>query len=141
VRRRYVMPRQARFPEDLAQVQRVEVMPTKKIKQKTHSPEIDPSFQHVVDAFAAYRDVTGGKMMSSYGLKVNGKIFAMFGRRQFVTKLPKARVDALVSAGDGKRFDPGQGRLMKEWVVVRDGKADWVELAKEAYQFVNRGKS
>lgn len=79
--------------------------------------------------------------MSSYGLKVNGKIFAMFGRRQFVTKLPKARVDALVSAGYGKRFDPGQGRLMKEWVVVPDGTADWVELAKEAYQFVKRAKS
>ena len=80
-------------------------------------------------------------MMYSYGFKVNGKIFAMFGRRQFVTKLPKARVDALVSAGDGKRFDPGQGRLMKEWVVVPDGTADWVELAEEAYQFVKRAKS
>jgi len=54
--------------------------------------------------------------MSSYGLKVNGKIFAMFGRRQFVTKLPKERVDALVSVGDGKRFDPGHDRLTKEWV-------------------------
>ena len=37
--------------------------------------------------------------MSSYGLKVHGKIFAMFGRRQFVTKLPKQRADALVSVG------------------------------------------
>ena len=80
-------------------------------------------------------------MMCSCGLKVNGKIFAMFGRRQFVTKLPKERVDALVSVGDGKRFDPGHGRLMKEWFVVRDGKADWVELAKEAYDFVKHGKS
>src|SRR5947208_13212250 len=47
-------------PEDLAQVQRAEIMPTKKTKQKTHLPESDPSFQHVVDAFAAYGDVTGG---------------------------------------------------------------------------------
>ena len=30
---------------------------------------------------------------------------------------------------------------MKEWFVVGDGKADWVELAKEAYDFVKRGKS
>ncbi len=116
-------------------------MPTKKTKPKAASPEIDPRFQPVVNAFAAYRDVSGGKMMSSYGLKVNGKIFAMFGRRQFVTKLPRERVDALVSAGDGNRFDPGHGRLMKEWVVVPDGTADWVELAKEAYQFVKRAKS
>ncbi len=116
-------------------------MPTKKTKPKSASPEIDPRFQPVVNAFAAYRDVGGGKMISSYGLKVNGKIFAMFGRRQFVTKLPRERVEALVSVGDGKRFDPGHGRLMKEWFVVGDGKADWVELAKEAYDFVKHGKS
>lgn len=65
----------------------------------------------------------------------------MFGRKQFVTKLPKLRVDDLVSAGIGKRFDPGHGRLMKEWVVVGDTKADWVDPAKEAYDFVRRVKS
>lgn len=79
-------------------------------------------------------------MMSSYGLKVNGKIFAMFGRRQFVAKLPKSRVDALVNAGTGKRFDPGHGRLMKEWFVVNEGGPDWIELANEAYDFVKRGR-
>ena len=80
-------------------------------------------------------------MMSSYGLKVNGKIFAMFGRKQFVTKLPKARVDALVNAGVGTNFDPGHGRIMKEWAVVADGGPDWIDLAKEAYEFVKRGHS
>lgn len=74
-------------------------------------------------------------------LKVNGKIFAMFGRKQFVTKLPKQRVDELVSAGNGKRFDPGHGKLMKEWVVVGVGTGDWVELAKEAYRFVKLGNA
>jgi hypothetical protein len=103
--------------------------------------EIDPRFVPVVDAFATNRHVTRGKMMSSYGLKINGKIFAMFGRGQFVTKLPGERVDELISAGKGERFDPGHGRLMKEWVIVGDGKADWVELATEAYNFVKQGKS
>jgi len=112
----------------------------KKTKQNPASAEIDPRFRPVVDAFAKYRDVRGGKMMSSYGLKVHGKIFAMFGRKQFVTKLPKARVDALVKQGVGKNFDPGQGRLMKEWVVVADTGPDWLELAKEAYEFVRTNK-
>lgn len=67
-------------------------------------------------------------------------IFAMFGRDQFVIKLPKNRVDDLVSAGKGKRFDPGHGRLMNEWIVVGTEKADWVELAKEAYHFVKHVK-
>jgi hypothetical protein len=93
-------------------------VPRKKTKQSSAAAEIDPRFRAVLDAFANSPDVTGGKMMSSYGLKVNEKIFAMFGRKQFVTKLPKVRVDALVGAGVGKNFDPGHGRLMKEWVVV-----------------------
>ena len=116
-------------------------MPPKKTKLKTEATQIHPSFQPIVNAFAAHRDVSGGKMMSSYGLKVNGKIFAMFGRKQFVAKLPKSRVDALVSAGAGKRFDPGHGRLMKEWFVAADVGPDWLELAKEAYNFVKRGAS
>ena len=101
--------------------------------------EIDPSFAPVVNAFANHRDVTYGKLMSSCGLKVKGKIFAMFGRGQFVVKLPKLRVDELVSSRSGKRFDPGHGRLMKEWIVVRPGKTDWIALADEAYSFVKQG--
>jgi hypothetical protein len=113
-------------------------MAGRKTGKRTVLPEIDPRFRPVVDAFANHLDVTGGKMMSSYGLKVNGKIFAMFGRKQFVTKLPKQRVDELVGAGSGKRFDPGHGKLMKEWIVIGEGAGDWVALAKEAYQFVKR---
>jgi TfoX/Sxy family transcriptional regulator of competence genes len=116
-------------------------VPRKESRQNRAAAEIDPRFRPVVDAFANSPDVTEGKMMSSYGLKVNGKIFAMFGRKQFVTKLPKARVDALVNAGVGKNFDPGHDRLMKEWVVVADGGPDWLDLAKEAYEFVKRGHS
>jgi hypothetical protein len=78
--------------------------------------------------------------MSSYGLKVNGKIFAMFGRGKFVAKLPKHRVDELVSAGMGERFDPGHGRLMKEWIAMGSGTENWLELAKEAYNFVKAAK-
>ena len=51
-------------------------------------------------------------------------------------KLSKKRVDELVSGGKGERFDPGHGRIMKEWLVAGTGRANWVELAKEAYQFV-----
>jgi hypothetical protein len=80
-------------------------------------------------------------MMSSFGLKVDGKIFAMLVKGQFVAKLPRERVDELVNGGDGEYFDPGHGRLMKEWVAIGAGKADWVELAKTAYDFVNTSAS
>ena len=76
---------------------------------------------------------------SENAFSVNGKIFAMLTRGAFVVKLPKERVDDLVDAGKGKRFDPGHGRLMKEWISVEAGALPWVALAKEAHSYVRRG--
>jgi TfoX/Sxy family transcriptional regulator of competence genes len=115
---------------------------TPKKKPKVRAiPDIDPAFGPVVAEFLNNRQVTRGMMMSSYGLKVNGKIFVMHGRGQFVAKLPKERVHELVSSGKGKRFDPGHGRLMKEWIAFVGEKQRWVEFAKEAYDFVKKGSS
>ena len=73
----------------------------------------------------------------SGALKVNGKIFAMMTpHAEFVVKIPKARVDELVSQGVGGRFEPGPGRIMKEWLTLDRRPELWTELAKAAYQFV-----
>jgi hypothetical protein len=105
---------------------------------QAQAPAIDPRFQPVVAAFAKDRRVTyGGKGFGSSGLKVDGKLFAMIASRgQFVAKLPKDRVGELVRAGKGAYFDPGHGRLMKEWVALDGAPASWLALAKEARAFV-----
>jgi TfoX/Sxy family transcriptional regulator of competence genes len=59
------------------------------------------------------------RMMGSEGLKTGRKFFAMVSKGELVVKLPRERVDELVEAGAGHRFDPGHGRLMKEWVALR----------------------
>ena len=111
---------------------------------KTNAPgaaKIDPRFVRVVEAFAGDGDVghENRKGFGSGALKVNGKIFAMMSsKRQFVVKLPKNRVDDLVNRGQGQRFNPGHGRIMKEWFVVGKGRASWFKLAKEAYDFVKQ---
>ena len=71
-------------------------------------------------------------------LKVRGKIFAMPAHGTLVLKLPANRVDALVAAGLGTRFDLGHGRVMKEWVALSaSAKEDrWLALAREARAFV-----
>jgi hypothetical protein len=104
---------------------------------------VDPRFARVVAAFAKHRDVTrGGKGFGSTGLKVNGKLFAFISSRgKFVAKLPRERVDELVSASQGEHFDPGHGRVMKEWIAVDPGRADLVELARAAYRFARGGKA
>lgn len=74
----------------------------------------------------------------SSGLKVKDKLFAMISSKgKFVVKLPRERVDALVDSGVGERFDPGHGRLMKEWLAVTaTSQALWLRLAREAMKFV-----
>ena len=69
-------------------------------------------------------------------LKVGGKIFAMPAQGTLVLKLPAARVDALVAGKRGKRFDPGHGRVMKEWIALDGGEKDWLSLTREARSFV-----
>ena len=111
----------------------------KKLRRKTKKGEegkLDARFFPVANAFDGVRGVRAGKLFSSYGLKVNGKIFAMYGRGRLVVKLPKERVDEMVSAGEAERFNPGHGRLMKEWAAFQGEEAQWVKLAQEAYDFV-----
>jgi hypothetical protein len=107
------------------------------------APPVDSRFVPVVKAFAKDRRVTtGGKGFGSSGLKVDGKLFAMISSRGlFVAKLPRERVEALVQAGAGRPFDPGHGRLMKEWVELEGGESSWIGLAREARAFVGTAKS
>lgn len=97
-------------------------------------------FAAIVEAFLGDPDVTppSGQGFGASGLRVGGKIFAMRSSNgAFVVKLPRQRVDALIAAGRGERFDPGHGRLMKEWLTVKlTSEAEWLLLAREARAFV-----
>ena len=101
-------------------------------------------FVTVVEALRSHPDVTppsdissSKKFGTSAELRVKNKIFAMLVKGKLVVKLPRQRVDALIASGEGTRFDPGHGRLMKEWVTVEPtSKAEWLSLAREAMEFV-----
>ena len=74
----------------------------------------------------------------SGSLRVGGKIFAMFVRGHLVVKLPRTRVDELVEAGDGVRFDANKGTPMKEWLSLSEtSRLDWERLSGEAFGFVS----
>ena len=100
-------------------------------------------FGRIVDAYVQKPEVELGTGFGSIpGLRVGGKIFAMLARGSLVVKLPRERVATIVGSGGGTRFDPGHGRLMKEWVAVpaRSG-ADWRALVDEAFAFVAEGSA
>ena len=84
--------------------------------------------------------VAKGKGFGSKGLKVARKLFAFSSSKgKLVLKLPKERVDALVSSGKGEYFDPGHGRLMKEWIAIDlRARALWLRLAREALAYAAR---
>jgi len=110
-------------------------------KSAQDAAPLEPAFSALVKKLSKERGVTfGGKGFGSSALKVDGSIFAMLSSGgQFVVKLPKARVDELVTAGVGERFDAGKGRLMKEWLAVSAPPRRWLPLAKEALAFVRSG--
>ncbi len=106
-----------------------------------HILPAEERFEAIVDEFRGTRGVTppsDGKRFGASALKVDNKIFAMLSGGKLVLKLPKARVDALVAADAGERFDPRRdGRVMKEWVTLDLRHAEqWLALAHEALDFV-----
>ena len=79
------------------------------------------------------------RSFGSTSLKTNGRIFAMLVKDRLVVKLPAGRVDELVDEGAGDRFDPGHGRVQREWLSVASQEADdWLALAIESEAFVSR---
>jgi hypothetical protein len=97
----------------------------------------------LADGRATYGNQSGPqRAFGSTSLKTDGKIFAMLVKERLVVKLSAARVNQLVDAGAGERFDPGHGRIQKEWLSVFSDDADeWRALASESEAFVaKRGR-
>ena len=111
------------------------------------SPPSTPEARYatVEQALLADPEVTRSEKrgFGSSGLWVAGKVFVMLVKDDLVVKLPRQRVDELVAAGLGARFEPGPGRVMKEWLTVPvTSPADWLLLANEARELVaSRGAS
>jgi hypothetical protein len=77
----------------------------------------------------------GGGGFGRSALRFQDKIFAMFVRGRLVLKLPAGRVDELVAAGEGVRFDANKGTPMKEWLSLDpDSGLPWLPLAREALE-------
>jgi hypothetical protein len=97
----------------------------------------DPKLAPIVRDFENRAKAGAARKFGSNGLKINGKLFALFTQGTLVVKLPRDRVATLVMQGVGKPFDPGHRRLMREWLTVVSTRASWSDLAKEALRFVS----
>ncbi len=99
----------------------------------------DQRYSEIVNTFMRCPGVTQqGRGFGSLALRVRGKMFATLSSSgTLVVKLPRHRVDALVAAGQGTPFEPGPGRIMKEWLEMSAASGqNWTPLAEEALAFV-----
>ena len=102
----------------------------------------DERFAALVEALATTPGVGppgagGGRGFGSAALTVDGSIFAMVVRGAVVLKLPRHRVEGLVTAGTGLPFPAANGTPMKEWIALDHGTPEFdLALAREALAFV-----
>jgi hypothetical protein len=98
------------------------------------------TFEDVVRAFESEPDVALGKGFHNAVLKRAGKIFAMDYDDTLVVKLPAGRCAELIETTSAIAFDRGQGKPLREWVVIADQES-WLALAREALAFARAGRT
>ncbi len=105
------------------------------------SAESEPErrYEDLIDGLVGTGGVTpprGGGGFGRSAVRFQNKIFVMLVRGRLVLKLPAARVEDLIAAGDGIRFDANKGTPMREWFSLDpESGLPWLPLAREALDY------
>jgi hypothetical protein len=110
------------------------------VRQET---ELEIRYQDLIDDLVGRPGVIpppGGSGFGRGAVRFQKKIFVMFVRGRLVLKLPAGRVDELVAASEGVRFDANKGTPMREWFSLDpESGLPWLPLANEALDFAEAG--
>jgi hypothetical protein len=106
--------------------------------------EPERRYEDLVDGLIGADGVTpprGGGGFGRSAVRFQNKIFVMLVRGRLVLKLPADRVDDLIAAGHGVRFDANKGTPMREWLSLdpESGLA-WPPLAREALDYARSSR-
>jgi TfoX/Sxy family transcriptional regulator of competence genes len=99
----------------------------------------DALLARLAERYLTAPGVSWGRMFSSTGLSVRGKIFAVVNHSgNLMVKVSEGRADELDASGDAPRMVM-RGRVMREWVEMplERGEAAWDELLSEAHAYVD----
>ncbi|MFW2384060.1 MAG: hypothetical protein ACN4GZ_20070 [Acidimicrobiales bacterium] len=98
------------------------------------------AFWDVAEPFLGRRDLVEGTMMGHQCLRTAGGGFVATVERSsgsLVVKLPKARVAALIEAGEGQPFAPA-GKVFSEWVAIPAfDEQQWTKHIEASMAFVD----
>lgn len=94
--------------------------------------------QRLTKQFGTRPGVATRKAFTRDALSVNCKIFVFFRPDGVVLKLPVQTGLPLIQTGTATQFEPGPGRFMREWFVLRSSTSHErvADLAEQAYAFV-----
>jgi len=113
-----------------------------RVRQET---EAEARYQDLIDNLLGCPGVSpppGGSGFGRGAVRFQKKIFVMFVRGRLVLKLPAGRVDELVAAGEGVRFDANKGTPMREWLSLEpESGLPWLPLAQEALNFARAAQT
>jgi hypothetical protein len=105
--------------------------------------EPERRYEDLVDGLIGTDGVTpprGGGFGRS-AVRFQNKIFVMLVRGRLVLKLPADRVDDLIAAGHGIRFDANKGTPMREWLSLDPASGlPWPPLAREALGYARSNR-
>ena len=97
-------------------------------------------YAEVKTHFAEIEGITVRSGRGAQGLKLGGKMFAMFYKGDLVVKLTPARVAELIAAGKGSAFDPGTGKPMSDRILIPESRReDWIALCEESSRYEGSG--
>jgi hypothetical protein len=101
-------------------------------------PEPKEIFDQIAEQFAKSPGVVRGQMFGMPTVKVKGKAFMTYLPGEVIFKLSGAELASALTLPGAHLYDPmGNGRLMKEWVVVPVAdSAAWEALAEQALGYV-----
>jgi hypothetical protein len=124
----------AKLRRHRSKIRRINNRPLHAKNSKTSAEEF---YRSVAARYAGQSDAGPARGFGSNAPKVNGKFFASLTKGRLLSKLPEARVDALVKAKKADRFSTGVGRVKKEWATVAPStETEWLALAEEARAYV-----
>lgn len=96
-------------------------------------------FDPIIERHLALPDVDMGRMFSTEGLRIRGKVYAFLSHDgELIVKVPRDRGNELVADGSAERMVM-RGREMREWITASPDAGDvvWSPLVDEAHDYVD----
>jgi hypothetical protein len=98
---------------------------------------MDDPFTEVKNHFEKDTEVTVNAGKGAQGMKLGKKMFVMFFKGELIVMFSPERVIELIESGEGRPYDPGTGKPMKNRLLIpSSNKEKWIEYCEESKRYM-----